>query len=471
MIFRRTALLLSSLIVLFFAVVRVDLERDIPSPRFAVTDTDLRLYSSATGITPKDFLERAGISELVLLPTPIDPGRPEIPARPLRYGLEPVAGLPVWKAGSAEWSIRTQGKVFGPAATVADRRTAVNRYKRAALERKKTLLLVPFYPAFTDSSIFSLIKGTKDTIHRLRKFSLAGAYPRWRGADKSAERAVLLQTPGAPPAVVQIALKFLLVALTLSFLTGRIPISLGFSLPAILIDIVPPVSWAYLILFFGLFADRLVRLARDSVDAPIKNGLLFLPLLLYAGLTLSALGTDPSYIYGQIFPHGVSIAMALAFGLAIYRSARDYPFREPLRLDKSVLFILAAGMLLIALSLRNGPFGSLEARLRETLDSFLLVRPRTRELLLGYPALGVLLVAGRRLPAWFRSFLLLAVSVGVISSLNSFLHFHSFLAISLLRTLWGVLLGTCLGAGLTGVFLLIGKTGLSARLFSRADPR
>jgi hypothetical protein len=163
--------------------------------------------------------------------------------------------------------------------------------------------------------------------------------------------------------------------------------------------------------------------------------------------------------------------MALAFGLAIYRSARDYPFREPLRLDKSVLFILAAGMLLIALSLRNGPFGSLEARLRETLDSFLLVRPRTRELLLGYPALGVLLVAGRRLPAWFRSFLLLAVSVGVISSLNSFLHFHSFLAISLLRTLWGVLLGTCLGAGLTGVFLLIGKTGLSARLFSRADPR
>jgi hypothetical protein len=79
------------------------------------------------------------------------------------------------------------------------------------------------------------------------------------------------------------------------------------------------------------------------------------------------------------------------------------------------------------------------------------VRPRTKEFLIGHPALVValgLLSAGRR--EWLPLAMLLG-AIGQVSLVNTFCHLHSPLEVSLMRTLWGILIGLLLGAIVWGL--------------------
>jgi len=87
------------------------------------------------------------------------------------------------------------------------------------------------------------------------------------------------------------------------------------------------------------------------------------------------------------------------------------------------------------------PIPQLEIAMREGLERLLLVRPRTKEMLLGHPALFLAAVSGKRHP------ILLSIAViGQLSLVNTFTHIHTPLLVSLLRTLYGLIIGCVVGS-------------------------
>ncbi len=110
----------------------------------------------------------------------------------------------------------------------------------------------------------------------------------------------------------------------------------------------------------------------------------------------------------------------------------------------------ALGVLLTVVLVRSGnlalwPASELEIQLRSRLEEFLIIRPRFKEFLIGHPLL--LLWGGlgvRRGRPWALP-LLLAGVIGQVSIINSFVHLHTPLLVTLTRTAHGLWLGAALG--------------------------
>lgn len=105
-----------------------------------------------------------------------------------------------------------------------------------------------------------------------------------------------------------------------------------------------------------------------------------------------------------------------------------------------------------------------ERALRSWLEAALPARPRLKEFLLGYPALGAALALwasplARRLPAAMAA-LSAAASVASISVVNSWAHAHTPVAVSLARVVSGLALGAPAGlAAWAGVRVVVGRLG------------
>lgn len=133
--------------------------------------------------------------------------------------------------------------------------------------------------------------------------------------------------------------------------------------------------------------------------------------------------------------------------------------------------VLLAAVALMVLRTGNeapGAVSGLELKLRSVLEQLLTVRPRTKEFLVGHPALVValgLLLTGKRnwLPVW-----MMLAAIGQISLVNTFCHLHSPLMVSVVRTGWSILFGLLLGFALLG---LVQYGGKQFRLLpSRSEP-
>ncbi|MGB9920692.1 MAG: DUF5693 family protein [Moorellales bacterium] len=83
-----------------------------------------------------------------------------------------------------------------------------------------------------------------------------------------------------------------------------------------------------------------------------------------------------------------------------------------------------------------------EREFRRWLDAMLVVRPRTKEFLLGHPALLLGYYVGHRR---YRALLWVAGAIGQASIVNTFAHVHTPLTVALLRVANGLWLGLALG--------------------------
>ena len=118
--------------------------------------------------------------------------------------------------------------------------------------------------------------------------------------------------------------------------------------------------------------------------------------------------------------------------------------------------VIAAGYVYIARSGHESGLGvsPLELYFRDFLEHQLLVRPRTKEFLVGHPLLMLLPVCLAVRPAGILVLpCLLGAAIGQISVINSFEHLRTPLEISLLRTLNGLWLGEITGLVLVIFFL------------------
>ena len=143
---------------------------------------------------------------------------------------------------------------------------------------------------------------------------------------------------------------------------------------------------------------------------------------------------------------GVKVAHVIPIALVVYTLAR--PLRDWLNRDVPIRYLIIAGLVGLAgviYVLRTGNFGvsimNLEVQAREFLENLLFVRPRTKELFLGHPALYFALRSRQPHKSWW----LPVAVIGQISLVNTFTHIHTFLAVSLLRTFYGLLFGYALG--------------------------
>jgi hypothetical protein len=123
---------------------------------------------------------------------------------------------------------------------------------------------------------------------------------------------------------------------------------------------------------------------------------------------------------------------------------------EPLRIWQTVAALvgLVVLVLLVARSGNDAGVGvsPTELRFRALLDRVLGVRPRTKEFLVGHPAM-LLALAMATAPAarrWTLPVLLVGI-IGQVSMLNSFCHLHTPIKMTLLRTLNGLWTGGLLG--------------------------
>lgn len=113
-----------------------------------------------------------------------------------------------------------------------------------------------------------------------------------------------------------------------------------------------------------------------------------------------------------------------------------------------MIAVLAIVGIMVARSGNDAGVGvsSFELRFRSILDKVLYVRPRTKEFLIGYPALLVgiaFALRGRR--QWAAPLIVLG-SIGLISALNTFCHIHTPLQLSILRVFNGAVVGIIVGA-------------------------
>jgi hypothetical protein len=135
----------------------------------------------------------------------------------------------------------------------------------------------------------------------------------------------------------------------------------------------------------------------------------------------------------------------------------------PIRAWHVLAMAIMAGIVgyLLLRSDNTGAASDLELVFRQQLEDLFYVRPRTKEFLIGFPALLLGVVLAWRSPhAWW----LYAVgAIGTAGAIDSFSHFHTPLLVSLLRTGSAAALGYVIGlAGLGLVWLLL-------RLLARLD--
>lgn len=100
------------------------------------------------------------------------------------------------------------------------------------------------------------------------------------------------------------------------------------------------------------------------------------------------------------------------------------------------------------------PVSAWERAAREALEKWLVVRPRTKEFLLGYPALWLGLARfarGRPSAGWP---FIVAGSVASVSVINTFAHAHVPLAVSVVRSVYGMLLGSAAAAAAMALLTL-----------------
>ena len=175
------------------------------------------------------------------------------------------------------------------------------------------------------------------------------------------------------------------------------------------------------------------------------------------GLALAAFFSDPLHMLRLRTFSGVKLTLLLPPILVLLHDLKNRVHPESLNafLSRPPLWgeLMLGGVLLVLLGIvlfrsDNVRFiPGFEARVRGALEQWLVARPRSKEVFLGYPSLMLLAFAVKNgLWARYRELFLLGAALGFSSVVNSFCHFHTPLAFILRRELNGLWLGLLFGS-------------------------
>lgn len=135
---------------------------------------------------------------------------------------------------------------------------------------------------------------------------------------------------------------------------------------------------------------------------------------------------------------------------------------NPLFIWQAFAIMIALGIIGFALLRTSNDSGvavsGMEMKFRSILDQLMVVRPRTKEFLIGHPALllGIAMLLTRR-RAWGLPLVALGV-LGQVSLVNTFCHIHTPLQVTILREANGLVLGLLIGIAAWYLFVRPRKT-------------
>ncbi len=219
--------------------------------------------------------------------------------------------------------------------------------------------------------------------------------------------------------------------------------------------------------------------ALEGWKRPLPGILSGIFVLVVGGLSIAAFFGTPLYMLRLKTFSGVKATLLLPPLLVLLHDLRRRVHPESLGeiLERPSLWgelmllgVALGGMALLALRSDNVSFvPQWEILLRDSLEQFLVARPRNKEIFVGYPAL-VLWYYLRRRDLWirYREVFRVGAVFAFASALNSFCHFHTPLYFTLFRVFNGLWTGLLLGALCAAVlaFLLRFSGGSRKFLFS-----
>ena len=224
--------------------------------------------------------------------------------------------------------------------------------------------------------------------------------------------------------------------------------NLTFALGYLVIAIISPwLSLPYLAILGQISIFFVVRgLVKDSgIRAVLKGVTLFFGLAVLLGVSINAQMTSPAYQNGVELFRGVKLSLiALPLFVFLRGFFRAYKQRTT-RLDLLLLGGFAAVIAVYVIRSGNfAPVASFERSLRDSLDNILLVRPRFKELF-AYPFLFFTLYKGFRHRGRLGSAIPAIGMIAIASVVNTFCHAVSPMWTGLLRSFYGLAMGSAIG--------------------------
>ncbi|MBQ7155113.1 MAG: hypothetical protein IJR85_06125 [Synergistaceae bacterium] len=330
-----------------------------------------------------------------------------------------------------------------------------DRLLRAALERSVRLLLLRTAPANTSSFRFQdfaeevrlLAEGLKS-----HGFNLAWPEPVFAKKTLSAN----IFTAWAMSAVLMLCVWSYLVRMGMKnsakaamlFAAG----SLVLAVCVLKIAVIARLAGA---LTAPMIAVEASLLAMDDAK---KRGLISgFAFAVAGGLALASFFSVAGYMLRLSTFSGVRLTLVMPPVLVLLHDLKmrihpeslvEFLNRPPVWGELILMMLLLAGVAIMII--RSGNVSStpaFEENMRLTLEKYLIARPRTKEVFVGYPCLLLLcyLVQNGMLVR-YRELLRVGVAAGFSSIVNSFCHFHTPLTLILLREFNGLWAGLIVGA-------------------------
>lgn len=261
--------------------------------------------------------------------------------------------------------------------------------------------------------------------------------------------------------------------------TAQIILCLGLAMAAIVVS-TEALTWlrkGAALAVAGLVPVKAIRTAvktrdQEHVLGPgLKQGLLALfqagAVTLLGGVVVQGLLGDIVFLLKLDAFSGIKAAYMITFVLVLahaYWEQWSGPYwwrqKQIAPIELMALFLLAVAVLVLFNRSGNTsviPIPEWELAARNFLETVLFVRPRTKEFLVGHPAL-MLVAAGCGKDKFYRPYLLVLAAVGQASLMNTFVHLHTPFVISLARSLLGLAGGALVGAFLLGIrHFMIGR--------------
>ncbi|WP_102344846.1 DUF5693 family protein [Bacillus sp. Marseille-P3661] len=192
-----------------------------------------------------------------------------------------------------------------------------------------------------------------------------------------------------------------------------------------------------------------------------------------AGLVLLGAWFVTALLYGNEFLvkieefRGVKLLFIMPIVLTALHVMRDHIKELAMMVTRNYYFIiigiLGAGFMIL-LARSGNDAGELvsgaELMFRQGLEDLMFVRPRTKEFLIGYPLFVLamyIIYQGKGWEQRIGKYLLAGGAIGFMSSVNTFTHLHIPLYLSLLRTVYGWIIGAIIGLVLIALYRLAKK--------------
>lgn len=367
-----------------------------------------------------------------------------------------------------------------------DRASAVERFVRAAKERNIRIAYVRMFDLGAADPLRENQEYISDIVRGLRAdgFEIRPAHPFQAPAPPLAARALIGFGVAAGVMLLMLSLvklpartvwpAFVLIAIILAGMAAP-GVDIGLKLVALLAAIVFP-TVAVLYAASGSPDAPLSRPLKSFLPASIVRFVGALAISFAGGLMVAALLSKPAFMLHVDQFAGVKLAhiapillIAVAFSAGIawrpdiwaeQKSRAEQGLRklgsQPILMWQTIVALVLLVMIALLLARSGNDSGvgvsQTELRFRAILDTLLFVRPRTKEFLLGHPAMliGIAMALGGR-RNWAPLFLLVGL-FGEISLVNTFCHIHTQISVSILRSAIGAALGLIIGIVLLLIF-------------------